>query len=34
MDRLEKVHPDAKLDLNFTNPLELLIARATIWSAR
>ncbi len=24
--RLEKVHPDAKLDLDFTNPLELLIA--------
>jgi len=26
IDRLEKTHPDAKLDLDFSNPLELLIA--------
>ena len=26
IERLEKVHPDAKLDLDFTNPLELLVA--------
>ena len=25
IERLEKVHPDAKLDLDFTNPLELLV---------
>jgi len=30
--RLEKVHPDAKIALNFSNPLELLIA--TILSAQ
>jgi endonuclease-3 len=34
MDRLEKVHPDAKLDLNFTNPLELLIALILAAQAR
>ena len=32
--RLEKVHPDAKLDLNFTNPLELLIALILAAQAR
>jgi len=26
LTRLERAHPDAKLDLDFTNPLELLIA--------
>src|SRR5947208_4467185 len=26
IDRLSKTHPDAKLALNFSNPLELLIA--------
>lgn len=34
MDRLEKVHPDAKLDLDFTNPLELLIALILAAQAR
>lgn len=34
IDRLEKVHPDAKLDLNFTNPLELLIALMLAAQAR
>ena len=34
LDRLEKVHPDAKLDLNFTNPLELLIALILAAQAR
>lgn len=32
--RLEKAHPDAKLDLNFTNPLELLIALILAAQAR
>jgi endonuclease-3 len=32
--RLEKVHPDAKLDLNFTNPLELLVALILAAQAR
>jgi endonuclease-3 len=32
--RLEKVHADAKLDLNFTNPLELLIALILAAQAR
>jgi endonuclease-3 len=32
--RLEKIHPDAKLDLNFTNPLELLIALILAAQAR
>ena len=31
---LEKVHPDAKLDLDFTNPLELLIALILAAQAR
>jgi endonuclease III len=26
IERLENAHPDAKLDLDFTNPLELLVA--------
>jgi endonuclease III len=26
IERLEKTHPDAKLDLDYNNPLELLIA--------
>ena len=34
MDRLETVHPNAKLDLNFTNPLELLIALILAAQAR
>lgn len=34
IDRLEKAHPDAKLDLNFTNPLELLIALILAAQAR
>lgn len=34
IDRLEKVHPDAKLDLDFTNPLELLIALMLAAQAR
>src|SRR4030095_2482450 len=32
--RLEKVHADAKLDLDFTNPLELLIALILAAQAR
>jgi endonuclease-3 len=32
--RLEKVHPDAKLDLDFTNPLELLVALILAAQAR
>ncbi|MGH7852241.1 MAG: endonuclease III [Candidatus Binatia bacterium] len=32
--RLEKVHPDAKLDLDFKNPLELLIALILAAQAR
>ena len=32
--RLEKTHPDAKLDLDFTNPLELLIALILAAQAR
>ena len=32
--RLEKVHPDAKLALDFTNPLELLIALILAAQAR
>ena len=32
--RLEKVHPDAKLDLDFTHPLELLIALILAAQAR
>jgi len=32
--RLEKVHPDAKLDLDFTNPLELLISLILAAQAR
>ena len=32
--RLENVHPDAKLDLDFTNPLELLIALILAAQAR
>jgi len=34
IDRLEKVHPDAKLDLDFANPLELLIALILAAQAR
>ena len=34
IDRLEKVHPDAKLDLDFTNPLELLVALILAAQAR
>jgi endonuclease-3 len=34
LTRLEKVHPDAKLDLDFTNPLELLIALILAAQAR
>jgi endonuclease III len=34
MGRLEKVHPDAKLDLDFSNPLELLIALILAAQAR
>ncbi len=34
IDRLEKTHPDAKLDLNFSNPLELLIALILAAQAR
>ena len=34
IDRLEKVHPDAKLDLDFFNPLELLIALILAAQAR
>jgi endonuclease-3 len=32
--RLEKIHPDARLDLDFTNPLELLIALILAAQAR
>ncbi len=32
--RLEKVHPDAKLDLDFANPLELLVALILAAQAR
>jgi endonuclease-3 len=32
--RLESAHPDAKLDLNFTNPLELLLALILAAQAR
>ena len=34
IDRLEKVHPDARLALDFTNPLELLIALILAAQAR
>ncbi|MGH7798450.1 MAG: endonuclease III [Candidatus Binatia bacterium] len=34
LTRLDKVHPDAKLDLDFTNPLELLIALILAAQAR
>jgi len=34
LNRLEKVHPDAKLDLDFANPLELLIALILAAQAR
>jgi endonuclease-3 len=34
LTRLETVHPDAKLDLEFTNPLELLIALILAAQAR
>ena len=34
LERLEKVHPDAKLALDFTNPLELLIALILAAQAR
>jgi endonuclease III len=34
ISRLEKIHPDAKLDLDFTNPLELLIALILAAQAR
>ena len=34
IERLEKVHPDAKLDLDFTNPLELLVALILAAQAR
>ena len=34
LTRLEKVHPDAKLDLDFTSPLELLIALILAAQAR
>jgi endonuclease-3 len=34
LDRLETVHPDAKLDLDFTHPLELLIALILAAQAR
>jgi endonuclease-3 len=34
IDRLEKTHPDAKLDLDFANPLELLIALILAAQAR
>jgi endonuclease-3 len=34
LTRLETVHPDAKLDLDFTNPLELLIALILAAQAR
>ena len=34
IERLEKAHPDAKLDLDFANPLELLIALILAAQAR
>src|SRR3990172_8325489 len=34
LNRLEMVHPDAKLDLDFANPLELLIALILAAQAR
>lgn len=34
LPRLEKAHPDAKLDLDFTNPLELLISLILAAQAR
>jgi len=34
VDRLEKAHPDAKLDLDFSNPLQLLIALILAAQAR
>jgi endonuclease-3 len=34
LTRLDKAHPDAKLDLDFTNPLELLIALILAAQAR
>jgi endonuclease-3 len=34
LPRFEKAHPDAKLDLDFTNPLELLIALILAAQAR
>jgi endonuclease-3 len=34
IDWLERIHPDAKLDLDFTNPLELLIALILAAQAR
>lgn len=34
IQKLERVHPDAKLDLNFTTPLELLVALILAAQAR
>jgi endonuclease III len=34
IERLKKAHPDAKLDLDFTNPLELLVALILAAQAR
>jgi endonuclease-3 len=34
VERLEQAHPDAKLDLDFTNPLELLVALILAAQAR
>ncbi|MBI2090866.1 MAG: endonuclease III [Deltaproteobacteria bacterium] len=34
IEKLERVHPDAKLDLNFTTPLELLVALILAAQAR
>jgi endonuclease-3 len=34
LERLEKIHPDAKLDLDYSNPLELLIALIMAAQAR
>src|SRR4029077_8540770 len=34
IERLENAHPDAKLDLDFTNPLELLVALILAAQAR
>jgi endonuclease-3 len=34
IERLDKVHPDAKLDLDFTNPLQLLIGLILAAQAR